>query len=104
MLHLLGTLVLQSLATMTAWGTPLMRVDRIESNDALLRLGFYNVGIQQSMLDNLTRRKAELRLDRLATDSADSFITHEIDLLGHLPISTPEIGSDPKVAPKTILK
>ena len=101
LLHALGTLVLQSLATMTAWGTPLMRVDRIESNDALLRLGFYNVGIQQSMLDNLTRRKAELRLDRLATDIADSFITHELDLLGHLPTSTPEVGRVYKMKSRT---
>ena len=63
-----------------------MRVDRIDSNDDLLRVGFYNVGIQQSMLEKTKRRKADDRLDRLATDIADSFDTHELDLLGHLPL------------------
>ena len=78
-----------------------MRVDRIEINAALLRLAFYNVGIQQGMLNNLTKRKAENRLDRLATDIVDAFITHEIDLLGHLPISTPEIGRVYKMKSRT---
>ena len=101
LLHALGTLVLQSLATMTAWGTPLMPVDRIEINAALLKLAFYNVGIQQGMLNNLTKRKAENRLDRLATDIADSFNTHELDLLDHLPTSTPEIGRVYKMKSRT---
>ena len=86
LLHALGTLVLQSLATMTAWGTPPMRVDRIDSNNDLLRVGFYNVGILQAMLKNLNKRKADKRLDRLATDIADAFENHDLDLLGHLPL------------------
>ena len=81
-----------------------MPVERIEFNAALLKLAFYSVGLQQGMLNNLNKRKAEKRLDDLATDIVNAFINHELDLLGHLPISTPEIGSDPKVAPKTILK
>ena len=78
-----------------------MRVDRIDSNDDLLRVGFYNVGIQQGMLNNLTKRKAENRLDRLATDIADAFNTHELDLLGHLPTSIPEVGRVYKMKSRT---
>ena len=63
-----------------------MRVDRIESNDHLLRIGFYNVGIQQSMLETKKKPAADKRLDRLARDIADSFDTHDLDLLGHLPL------------------
>ena len=61
------TPVLESLATVT------MHVDRIEDSDELLRVGFYNVGIQQSMLENKKRNRSEKRLDTLAADIAESF-------------------------------
>ena len=48
----------------------------------LFTVGYYNVGMQQSMLDNRKEGKAQMRVHRLAQDIADAFKGSRLDLLG----------------------
>ena len=56
----------------------------------LLTVGFYNVGIQQTDLENRKRHKVEARLMQLSDDIANAFCNHNLDMLaicelgGHL--------------------
>ena len=45
-------------------------------------VGFYNLGLQQSALENKRKAKVEDRLRQLADDIANAFHNHCLDILG----------------------
>ena len=56
----------------------------------LLTVGFYNVGIQQTALEDRDRNRVEARLMQLSNDITEAFRNHNLDMLaicelgGHL--------------------
>ena len=52
-----------------------------DDDSSVLRVGFYNVGIQQSELDKKNAQDAKKKCMALAQDIADAFQKHSLDLL-----------------------
>ena len=78
---------------MTAWEKPPVRADDIPSPDNLLRFGFYNVGIQQNMLENKNnRQKSMAKIEDFVLDIVDAFENHDLDLLGLCEVGRHESG------------
>ena len=59
-----------------------------EANDDLLRVGFYNVGINQTTLEQKKRGRAKAYLDRLIDDIKNGFRHHKLDVLGLCELGT----------------
>ena len=64
----------------------------VEDDETVLRVAFYNVGMQQSDLDTKRRKTAEGRCARLAHDIAEGFKKHRLDLLCLCELGEHEIG------------
>ena len=47
----------------------------------MLTVGFYNVGIQQTALQNRRKAKVEARLKQLTDDITNAFHNHSLDML-----------------------
>ena len=67
-------------------------VTEVEDDETLLRVAFYNVGIQQSDLDSKRWQKAQTRCEFLAHDIAEGFRRHRLELLCLCELGEHEIG------------
>ena len=67
-------------------------VTRVLDDEKILRVAFYNVGLQQSALNIKNRTTAEQRCEMLADDIAEGFRKHRLDLLCLCELGEHEIG------------
>ena len=59
-----------------------MQPARDAGDEVGFTVGFYNLGVQQSMLDPESENRALNRMLRIRQDVADAFHTHSLDMLG----------------------
>ena len=64
----------------------------VEDDETVLRVAFYNIGLQQSALDTKKRAVAEARCQALARDIAEGFRRHRLDLLCLCEVGEHDIG------------
>ena len=64
----------------------------VKNDETVLRVAFYNVGIQQSDLDSKKCTVAEKRCRKFAGDIAAAFLTHRLDLLCICELGEHDIG------------
>ena len=64
----------------------------VQNDETLLRVAFYNVGIQQQDLNTKKPRRAVERCQLLAHDIAEAFTKHRLDLLCLCELGEHEIG------------
>ena len=63
-----------------------------ENDETVVRVAFYNVGIQQAHLDTKSFKRAEKRCRALANDIAEGFRKHRLELLCLCELGEHEIG------------